>query len=42
MPLLGSYPAAGEHGPAVRREAEAAWRAADEWLGGLRSGILPA
>jgi prephenate dehydratase len=39
--FLGSYPAAGEHGPAVRREAEAAWRAADEWLGGLRSGIRP-
>ncbi len=30
--FLGSYPAAGEHGPAVRRDAEAAWRAADEWM----------
>ncbi|CAN5718438.1 prephenate dehydratase [soil metagenome] len=37
--FLGSYPAAGEHGPAVRRDAEAAWRAADEWLGDLRSRI---
>ena len=24
--FLGSYPAAGEHGPAVRRDAEEAWR----------------
>jgi prephenate dehydratase len=30
--LLGSYPAAGEHGPAVRRDAEAAWRIADAWI----------
>ena len=30
--LLGSYPAAGEHGPAVRRDAEAAWRVADAWI----------
>jgi prephenate dehydratase len=37
--FLGSYPAAGEHGPAVRRSAEAAWRAADEWLAGLRANI---
>src|SRR5207244_4191972 len=29
---LGSYPAAGEHGPAVRRDAEAAWRTADDWI----------
>jgi prephenate dehydratase len=37
--FLGSYPAAGEHGPARRRDAEAAWRAADEWVAGLRSQI---
>jgi prephenate dehydratase len=37
--FLGSYPAAGEHGEAVRREAEASWRAADEWLQGLRDRI---
>ena len=37
--FLGSYPAAGEHGPARRRDAEAAWRAADEWIGSLRSRI---
>ncbi|HLG93040.1 MAG TPA: prephenate dehydratase [Acidimicrobiales bacterium] len=37
--FLGSYPAAGDHGPGIRREAEARWRAADEWLGSLRSQI---
>ena len=37
--FLGSYPAAGEHGPAARRDAEAAWQAADEWLAGLRRRI---
>jgi hypothetical protein len=37
--FLGSYPAAGEHGEAVRRETEAAWREADAWLASLRSGI---
>lgn len=30
--FLGSYPAAGAHGPAVRREAEEAWRIADAWI----------
>ena len=30
--FLGSYPAAGEHGPEQRRQADAAWQAADEWL----------
>jgi prephenate dehydratase len=38
--FLGSYPAAGEHGPARRREAEAAWRSASEWIDGLRGEIL--
>ncbi len=37
--LLGSYPAAGEHGPALRRDSDAAWKAADEWLSDLRSRI---
>ena len=37
--FLGSYPAAGAHGAEVRREAEASWRAADEWLSALRSKL---
>ncbi len=37
--FLGSYPAAGAHGPERRRDAEAAWRAADEWIGALRGRI---
>lgn len=37
--FLGSYPAASEHGEALRRDASASWRAADEWLAGLRSDI---
>ena len=37
--FLGSYPAAGEHGPEQRRQADAAWQAADDWLGGLRDAI---
>ncbi|WP_334141717.1 prephenate dehydratase [Rhabdothermincola sp.] len=37
--FLGSYPAAGEHGPEVRREAEVAWRAADEWVAALRAQV---
>lgn len=39
--FLGSYPAAGHHGDALRREAETAWRDADEWLSGLRRSIAP-
>ncbi|CAN5763434.1 prephenate dehydratase [soil metagenome] len=38
--FLGSYPAAGRHGEARRRDAEAAWRAADQWLGRLRGGVV--
>jgi prephenate dehydratase len=34
--FLGSYPAASEQGPELRREIEAARAAADRWLGGLR------
>jgi prephenate dehydratase len=37
--FLGSYPAAGAQGPQVRRDAEAAWKQADEWLQGLRTQI---
>ena len=37
--FLGSYPAAGEHGPALRRSAEASWRAADEWISSLRAQV---
>ena len=39
--FLGSYPAAGAHGPAVRREADIAWRQADGWLSDLRSQVGP-
>jgi prephenate dehydratase len=39
--FLGSYPAAGEHGPAVRREADLAWKRADDWLVELRGQIRP-
>jgi len=37
--FLGSYPAAGEHGPEQRRQADAAWQAADDWLRTLRGAI---
>jgi len=37
--FLGSYPAAGERGPAVRREAEAAWKEADTWIASLRGQV---
>ena len=39
--FLGSYHAAGDHGPDVRREAEAAWRDAAAMLDGLRGQIGP-
>jgi prephenate dehydratase len=38
---LGSYPAAGAHGPAVRRDAEAAWRTADAWIREQRAKLTP-
>ncbi len=34
--FLGSYPAAGEQGPAIRREAVESWKAADVWISSLR------
>jgi prephenate dehydratase len=37
--FLGSYPAAGEHGPAIRRDAEAKWRSADEWIRALQARV---
>ena len=40
LKFLGSYPAAGEHGPAIRRDAEAAWKSAHAWIDSLRADIL--
>jgi len=37
--FLGSYHAAGDNGPEVRRDAEAAWRDANSWLDALRTEI---
>lgn len=37
--FLGSYPAAGEQSEVIRREAEANWRAANEWLDGIRAQV---
>ncbi len=37
--FLGSYPAAGERGPAERARVDAAQQAADEWMTSLRSQI---
>ncbi|MHB1486579.1 MAG: prephenate dehydratase [Acidimicrobiales bacterium] len=40
LKFLGSYPAAGDHGPALRQEAARSWREADEWIGSLRAQVL--
>ncbi|HEX4868341.1 MAG TPA: prephenate dehydratase [Acidimicrobiales bacterium] len=37
--FLGSYPAASEHGPTKRRDAQAAWRQADDWLTAQRAKL---
>lgn len=37
--FLGSYPAAGEQGEVIRRDADASWREADEWIAGLRAQV---
>jgi prephenate dehydratase len=37
--FLGSYPAAGEQSEAIRRDAEAQWREADEWISSLRRQV---
>ncbi len=39
LKFLGSYPKAGDQGPEIRRDAEASWRAADEWMKGLRAQV---
>ncbi|HUF32573.1 MAG TPA: prephenate dehydratase [Acidimicrobiales bacterium] len=39
--FLGSYPAAGDQGDAVRRDVVASWRAADEWLRAIRADVVP-
>ena len=39
--FLGSYPAAGAHGPAVRRDAEEAWRIADAWIKDQKAKLTP-
>ena len=38
---LGSYPAASPHGDSVRRDADVAWRRANQWLGELRAQVPP-
>ena len=37
--FLGSYPAAGEHGDAVREAADGAARDADAWIASIRARI---
>ena len=37
--FLGSYPAAGDHGEAVRRASDASWRDADAWVRELRGRV---
>jgi prephenate dehydratase len=39
--FLGSFPAAGAHGPEVRRDADLRWRDANAWLQGLRGQVGP-
>jgi prephenate dehydratase len=39
--FLGSYPAAGDHGPAVRARVDTAWREAEAWVNSLRAQIRP-
>ncbi len=39
LKFVGSYPAAHPHGPEIRRDAEASWRAADDWLARLRAQV---
>ncbi|MFP5326919.1 MAG: prephenate dehydratase [Acidimicrobiia bacterium] len=39
LKFLGSYPAAGDDGPELRREAQSAWREADDWVGALRARV---
>ncbi len=39
LKFLGSYPAAGARGPARRRDAEKAWKAADRWINDVRAQV---
>jgi prephenate dehydratase len=39
--FLGSYPAASPHGESVRRDADANWRKANDWIGELRAQVPP-
>ena len=39
--FLGSYPAAGETGERVRREADASWAEAESWIQSLKDQIRP-
>jgi len=39
--FLGSYPVAGEAGPARRQAASEAWRTASDWVDALRAQIRP-
>jgi prephenate dehydratase len=41
LKFLGSYPAAGEHGPDRRRRAERAWKTADRWIEQVRARVQP-
>ncbi|MBO0732433.1 MAG: prephenate dehydratase [Acidimicrobiaceae bacterium] len=40
LKFLGSYPAAGEHGAAIRRETSRRWRAADKWIADLQERVI--
>lgn len=39
LKFLGSYPAAGEHGPSIRRDADERWKAADQWIASVRGQV---
>ena len=39
LKFLGSYPAAGEHGPSIRRDADERWKAADQWITSVRGQV---
>lgn len=41
LKFLGSYPAAGAAGHARRRNATAAWKAADKWIDAIRGMVRP-
>jgi prephenate dehydratase len=41
LKFLGSYPAAGHHGPRLREEASARRLEAEGWLAGLRGQVRP-